>query len=208
VDISPSSVKEASRRISRAGLSNVTFSQGDIRVLRPEDGMYDHAVICFVLEHLLDPAGTLRHLKTLIRPGGTITVIEGDHGLVALSPECPAAMKAISCQIHLQAAHGGDACIGRRLYPLLASAGLDAVRVSPRMVYVDASRPELVDGFTRKTFTAMIKGVKDDALRAGLITPAEWEEGIAGLLRTCEPDGTFCYLFFKGCGVVSSSNGG
>ena len=45
-----------------------------------------------------------------------------------------------------------------KVYPLLVEAGFEAVRVSPRMVYVDASRPALVDGFTRKTFTAMIEG--------------------------------------------------
>jgi len=40
----------------------------------------------------------------------------------------------------------------------MVHAGLEAVHVSPRMVYVDASRPDLVEGFTRKTFTAMIEG--------------------------------------------------
>ena len=41
----------------------------------------------------------------------------------------------------------------------MVQAGYRDVRVSPRMVYVDASRPDLVDGFTRKTFTAMVEGV-------------------------------------------------
>ena len=35
----------------------------------------------------------------------------------------------------------GNALIGRELYPLLVSAGYTDVQVSPRMVYVDASRP-------------------------------------------------------------------
>ena len=39
-------------------------------------------------------------------------------------------------------------------------AGLVNVRVSPRMVYVDASRPDLVKPFTLNTFTAMIEGVR------------------------------------------------
>ena len=52
--------------------------------------------------------------------------------------------------------------IGRRLYPLLTGAGFEAVRVSPRMVYVDASKPEMVDGFIRRTFTTMIEGVRDE----------------------------------------------
>lgn len=35
----------------------------------------------------------------------------------------------------------GDANFGRRLYPLMVESGLTKVRVSPRLVYVDASRP-------------------------------------------------------------------
>ena len=49
------------------------------------------------------------------------------------------------------------------------------------MVYVDASHPELVDGFIRKTFTAMIEGIREPAP---------------------EPDGVFCYTFFKGSARV------
>jgi hypothetical protein len=65
------------------------------------------------------------------------------------------------------------------------------------LVYVDESRPALVDGFTRKTFTAMIAGVRDAAIAAGLIEPAAFERGIADLHRTAAPGGTFCYTFFK-----------
>jgi hypothetical protein len=71
------------------------------------------------------------------------------------------------------------------------------------MVYVDASRPDLVDGFTRKTFTAMIEGVREPAIRAGLVEPAAFDAGIRALYRTAEADGVFCYTFFKGVGVKS-----
>jgi hypothetical protein len=41
--------------------------------------------------------------------------------------------------------------IDRELYPLLSQVGFNSVRVSPRIVYVDSSKPELVEGFTKKT---------------------------------------------------------
>jgi hypothetical protein len=62
---------------------------------------------------------------------------------------------------------------------------------------VDSSRPKLVEGFTKKTFTAMVEGVRDDALAAGLIDEETWEKGIRDLYRTANADGTFCYTFFK-----------
>ena len=80
----------------------------------------------------------------------------------------------------------------------MVDAGLDDVSVSPRMVYVDSSRPDLVDGFTRKTFTAMIEGVREPAIAAGLIEPERFDAGVRDLHRTAEADGVFCYTFFKG----------
>ena len=71
--------------------------------------------------------------------------------------------------------------IGRQLYPLLKRAGFTGVRVSPRMVYADASKPELVDGFTRLTFTAMVGAVREQAINAGLITAAGFDRGVADL---------------------------
>jgi hypothetical protein len=62
---------------------------------------------------------------------------------------------------------------------------------------VDSSRPHLVEGFTKNTFTAMVEGVRERALGAGLIDEATWDKGIRDLYRTAEADGTFCYAFFK-----------
>ena len=68
------------------------------------------------------------------------------------------------------------------------------------MVYVDSSKPELVEGFTKKTFTAMIEGVRQSAIDEGIIDPITFDKGIKDLYRTTESDGTFCYTFFKAFG--------
>jgi hypothetical protein len=90
--------------------------------------------------------------------------------------------------------------IGRQVYPLLVDAGFDAVHVFPRMVYVDSSRPDLVDGFTRKTFTAMVEGVRAIAIENRIVEPELFDAGVRALHRTAEADGVFCYTFFKGVG--------
>ncbi|WP_019884273.1 hypothetical protein [Streptomyces purpureus] len=43
----------------------------------------------------------------------------------------------------------------------------------------------------------MVNSVRDEALAAGLITPADWARGSTDLQRTAEPGGTFSYTFFK-----------
>ena len=197
VDVSDVSIAEAKRKVEALGLRNVQFQQGDIFRLPFKPESFDHVFVCFVLEHLAQPIQALRTLKDLLKTGGTITVIDGDHGSTFFHPDSDAAHRAIQCQVELQRRAGGNALIGRELYPLLDEAGYSAIQVSPRMVYVDSSRPELVDGFTRKTFTAMIEGIRDSAVKAGLIDQAVFDNGIRDLYRTTGPDGVFCYTFFK-----------
>jgi SAM-dependent methyltransferase len=203
VDVSAESVAEAQRATEAAGLTNVQFQQADIFDLPFAAASFDHVFVCFVLEHLSRPVEALAILKGLLRPGGTMTVIEGDHGSTYFHPDSSAAHRAIQCQVELQRLAGGNALIGRQLYPLMVSAGLEAVHVSPRMVYVDSSRPDLVDGFTRKTFTAMIEGVRESAI--GMIGPEDFDAGVRDLRRTAEADGVFCYTFFKGVGEKERS---
>jgi len=200
VDISEASIAEAARCLKQAGLTNVCFRQGDLFALPFEPASFDHVFVCFVLEHLPKPLAVLAALKRLIRPGGTITVIEGDHGSTFFHPDSEAARQAIQSQVVLQKSSGGNANIGRELYPLLQGAGFSTIRVSPRMVYVDASKPEFVDGFIKKTFTAMIEGVRESALKAGVIEQPVFDKGIRDLYRTAEQDGVFCYTFFKAVG--------
>ena len=201
LDISTASLAEAEAHVRAAGLPLPRFRQGDLRALPFPDGSFDHAFVCFVLEHLPNPGVALFELRRVLRPGGSLTVIEGDHGSTLFHPDVAEARESIRCQVALQRAKGGDAEIGRRLYPLLTAVGFPAVRVSPRQVYVDASRPELAEGFIRRTFTAMVAGVRGEAIRAGLTDAASFDAGIKALLRTAESDGMFCYSFFKAVGL-------
>jgi SAM-dependent methyltransferase len=201
LDISSASLEKARQMALEQRLINVSFRQGDIYHLPYRSDSFDHVFVCFVLEHLADPRLALAGFRRVLKPGGTLTVIEGDHGSYYCHPQSRAADLAVRCLVDIQAKAGGDALIGRRLYPLLVDAGYSRVAVSPRMVYVDASRPALVDGFTRKTFTAMVAGVKDQALDMGLIDEQTWDRGISDLQRTTRADGTFCYTFFKGVGI-------
>jgi SAM-dependent methyltransferase len=201
VDVSAESLDRARARVAAAGHGNVEFRQADIFNLPFGDEQFDHVFLCFVLEHLARPGAALQAARRVLRRGGSVTVIEGDHGSWYCHPRTAAAARAVQCLIDVQASLGGDSLIGRRLYPLLAEAGFSGVRVSPRMVYVDSSRPELVDGFSKKTFIALVEGVREQALALGLTDEAAWDQGIADLYRATEADGTFCYTFFKGVGT-------
>ncbi|MFE4397342.1 MULTISPECIES: methyltransferase domain-containing protein [Streptomycetaceae] len=201
-DLSADSLAQARSRVAaQAPAADVTWHHGDLHRLPFPDGSFDHVFLCFVLEHLTDPAAGLAALLRVLRPGGTITVIEGDHGSALFHPETPAARRTVDHLVRLQARAGGDGLLGRRLHPLLTEAGFARVTVRPRTVYADDARPALVEGFTRRTFVAMVEAVRAEALEAGLSTPEAFDRGIAELRRAAEPGGTFHYTFFKAVAV-------
>ncbi|MCP4688198.1 MAG: methyltransferase domain-containing protein, partial [Desulfobacterales bacterium] len=189
IDVSGDSLAKAKAATEGRGFSNVRFEQADIFNLPFEEESFDHVFVCFVLEHLQDPVGALSRLRKMLKKGGSITVIEGDHGSFYCHPETREAMRTVQCLIDIQARMGGNSLIGRQVYPLLKGAGLRDVKTSPRMVYVDSSRPGLVDGFSKKTFIAMVEGVEEQALEMKMISEADWKKGIRDLYRATEEDG-------------------
>jgi SAM-dependent methyltransferase len=202
VDVCLDSLAQARARVrTHAPGTAVQWHQADLFDLPFADAAFDHLFVCFVLEHLADPEGALAGLRRVLRPGGTITVIEGDHGSAIFHPDSAHARATIDCLVALQAAGGGNGLIGRQLQPLITAAGYGDVVVGPRTVYADQTRPDLVEGFTRHTFTAMVESARADVLSAGLISPADWDRGIADLRRTAADGATFHYTFFKALAV-------
>ncbi|UZR96752.1 methyltransferase domain-containing protein (plasmid) [Chondrinema litorale] len=200
IDFSEKSLLKAQETINSIGIENVTFKKADVYELPFKNESFDHVFVCFVLEHLEKAESALKELKRVLKKNGTLTVIEGDHGSTFFYPDSNAARKAIQAQVHLQKKNGGNANIGRELFPLLSKIGFSNVKISPRQIYVDESKPEMVEGFIKNTFTAMIQGIKEDAITQKIISNAEMERGINDLYDTAQ-GGTFCYTFFKAVAV-------
>ena len=198
VDINQASLDAARAAALEANLSNVSFQLGDARALPEPSHPFDAAFFCFVLEHLPDPERVLEHAMTLVRPGGTLMAIEGDHGSTFFHPQSKLGWRTIQCLIDLQAAQGGDALIGRRLHSLFSGVGITDVQVDPRFVYADPSRPDWVEWFTERTYIAMVAGAREQALAAGMMTASEWDAGISELRESKR--GSFSYTFFKARG--------
>ncbi len=202
VDLSRPSLDSAQAMARRENLANVAFVETDVFHLPFPNQRFDHVFVCYLLEHLTHPLKALAVLARVLKRGGSITVIEGDHGSCYFHPATPEAVRAWNCLIEVQAALGGNSLIGRQLYPLLAGAGFREIAVSPRNVYADHSRPGLRDGFVGKTITPMVEGVERQAIEMGLIDAPAWRKGIQDLYTIAQsPEGVFNYTFFKATAV-------
>ena len=199
VDHGKDSLQRAKALADDHGLSNVEFAHADLYHLPYEAADFDHVFLCFVLEHLTNPPAALTQLRRVLRPGGTLTVIEGDHGSCYFHPETMESLQTWQCLIDVQTSLGGNSLIGRQIYPLLRRAGFENIQVSPRMLYMDSSNPKLMDAFVGKTIVPMVEGVRQPALERAFMDQTAWVKGIHDLRSIAEdPMGTFCYTFFKG----------
>ncbi len=201
IDISEISLSKAKALIDKENIKNVTFQKGDIFNLEFEEESFDHIFVCFILEHLQDPVKALFKLKKVLKKGGSITVIEGDHGSCYFYPETKEAKDAWQCLIKVQEILRGNSLIGRELYPLLNEVKFKNIKVTPRMIYTDAGNPGLVDGFVKKIIIPMVEGIKNQALELKITDEILWNTGINDLHKTAGENGTFCYNFFKGVGI-------
>ena len=68
IDVAAESLAIAQRQVQDASLPNVTFQRADIFALPFGAGHFDHVFVCFVLEHLADPAGALAALQRVLKP--------------------------------------------------------------------------------------------------------------------------------------------
>jgi len=102
IDISQESLDRAKALATSKNITNVTFQQADIFDLPFEAESFDHVLVCHVLEHLTDPVGALGLLSNVLKKGGTITTVEGDHGSCFIHPQTDEAMKAWQCHIRAQ----------------------------------------------------------------------------------------------------------
>jgi SAM-dependent methyltransferase len=117
---------------------NLHFLQGDAHRLPFADERFDVVYCRYVLEHVADPVCVLKEAHRVLKPSGKICLQENNILAFVLHPDCPgfaAVWRQFAC---LQERLGGDALIGKKLLPLLKTAGFHdiALSIAPEIHYV------------------------------------------------------------------------
>lgn len=201
VDMSAESLRKASERVQEMGFTNVEFRHEDILNHKLKPGSFDHLFICFVLEHIQEPVLALEHMMKLLRVGGTITLIEGDHSSGKWTPETEASRASWNGLVRSQQMLGHDPNIGRRLRELMSAAGIEGPQVEPRELNADQQNSGLLHGAINQIIAPMVFSAEKPVLENGLVEPHIWKKGLSDLSSVAtSANGTFFYSWFKGVG--------
>ena len=129
VDAAPAMVELARARAAEKGFSTVRFTQAPIDAIALDEPV-DAVIGRLILMHLPDPAATLRHLGSLVRPGGVIAFSENDITATRSIPDMPLFVRVTDGIVRAFEAMGLSPRFGTTLHTVFADAGLGAPRLS------------------------------------------------------------------------------
>jgi len=130
VDRDPGALSIARRTADEAGLSNVLTSEGTATATGLAPASVDVAMLRHVLAHNGGrEQAIVDHLATLVRPGGSVYLVDVDATAMRMHPPDAAGsvVELVDCYERLHAGLGNDLSVGLRLGELLDTAGLEQV---------------------------------------------------------------------------------
>jgi ubiquinone/menaquinone biosynthesis C-methylase UbiE len=125
VEISMEQIRNCSDNIA-----NLISIQGDAHYLPYKNDIFNVIFCRYLLEHVSQPLEVLRQIYQSLKPGGKFFIQENNILIHVFYPECPNFVHVWQQFAELQKQLGGDAEIGKRLFPLLQQSGFRNIQLS------------------------------------------------------------------------------
>lgn len=172
-------------------------THGDANSLDFESSSFDAAFLCWILEHVSDPARVLSEVRRCLKPGSPIVVNEVQNATFFLSPYSPFTLKYWAAFNDHQFELGGDPFVGAKLGNLLQRVGFSQIETDVRTVHLDNRRPAERAEFLQFWSDLLLSGC--EGLRAAGKVDDETVEGMQAELKEVgrNPDAVFFYSFIQ-----------
>lgn len=143
VDRSEPNLTEAERHLNSLPWTKDRFRpvRGDANRLDFAAESFDSAFLCWILEHVADPALVLSEARRVLRPGSPIVVTEVQNGSFFIDPYSPHTLAYWMAFNDYQIELGGDPFVGAKLGNLLQAIGFRDIVTKVRTIHLDNRQP-------------------------------------------------------------------
>jgi len=143
VDLAETNLKAASARLGSLqwAAGRYDFRRADAESLDFDADRFDSAFLCWVLEHVGDPARVLSEVRRVLRPGSPVVVTEVQNASFFLDPYSPRTLAYWMAFNDHQLEIGGDPFVGAKLGNLLLAVGYRDIATEVKTIHLDNRSP-------------------------------------------------------------------
>jgi ubiquinone/menaquinone biosynthesis C-methylase UbiE len=127
VDINEELIAVAHQAQQTEGVENVSFQLGNLYELDLPENSFDFVYARLVFQHLEKIELALSNVWKILKPGGTLCILDIDDNWTSFAPESDAFVKFIRRSSAGQKRKGGNRLIGSQLFGMLNKAGYQNV---------------------------------------------------------------------------------
>jgi SAM-dependent methyltransferase len=174
---------------------NLHFLQGDAHQLPFRNESFAVVYCRYVLEHVADPVRVLKEAHRVLKPRGKVCLQENNILAFVLYPDCPRFAAVWRQFARLQEQLGGDGQIGKKLLPLLKTAGFQDIvlSIAPEIHYasVPTFRPWV------ENLIGNVRSGAQELQRRQLATQGEIAETLGELQTFMERDDASTFFYWN-----------
>lgn len=187
VDGDPEMVAAAAQNAQMLGFENVSLIHGSAYDSHLAPRSFDLAHSRLLLVNVPDPAAVVRHMESLVRPGGHVALQDIDWINRICDPPHPAWDRVIEIVGDLWRQDGMDPNIGRRLPAMLADVGLVDIDVSATTRAFRRGHP------TQTLMVDRAEKCREALVKRSLISDRELDECLSELRTHLDRVGTVVF---------------
>jgi ubiquinone/menaquinone biosynthesis C-methylase UbiE len=199
IEINDEQLAEARRFLATVPWATGRFDiqKGDATRLDFGPETFDSAFLCWILEHVGDPARVLSEVRRVLIPGSAVVCNEVLNATFFLDPYSPETLRYWTAFNEHQLSVGGDPFVGAKLGNLLQSVGYRDVHTEVKAFHLDNRDPA-----ERAEFLAYWTDLLVSGAPALLATSRVSQETVDGmrteLARVArDPNSVFFYAFIQ-----------
>lgn len=204
VELSKAQIEAAKHTLAKVpwAADRYNIQEMDASNLEFESNTFEGAFLCWVLEHVPDPARVLAEVRRVLRPGAKVVVNEVMNHSFFLEPYSPNVWKYWMAFNDFQFENAGDPFIGAKLGNLLTQVGYRSVKTQMIDVHLDNRMPEKRKQFI-EFWSDLLLSAKDQLLAAGSVDEETVQKATHELsLVRKDPNAVFMYSFMQAKATV------